>query len=171
MTLAGPRWRPAYVGIGSNLASPEQQVRTAFEELADLPQSTLVLRSSLYRSAPIGPQDQPDFINAVAALLTQRPADQFLQDLAQIEDNHGRVRGNDKWGPRVLDLDLLVFGDLQTSDASLTLPHPGIEARNFVLLPLSEIAPQLRVPGLGTVAVLLASLGTDMPRIEKITER
>jgi 2-amino-4-hydroxy-6-hydroxymethyldihydropteridine diphosphokinase len=171
MKPPGPRWRPAYVGIGSNLETPEQQVRSAFHDLASLPDSLLVLHSSLYRSVPMGPQDQPDFVNAAAALLTQRPAEQFMQDLAQIEDNHGRVRSGDKWGPRILDLDLLVFGDLQSSETSLTLPHPGIESRNFVLLPLSEIAPQLRVPGLGTVAALLAALGTDTPRIEKITER
>jgi 2-amino-4-hydroxy-6-hydroxymethyldihydropteridine diphosphokinase len=168
MSPPGPHWWPAYVGIGSNLNSPADQVRSALQDLRQIPQSVLVSSSSLYRSAPMGPPDQPDFINAVAAVLTQCSADDFLRNLARIEHEHGRQRGAEKWGPRVLDLDLLVFGAHQQSSASLTLPHPGIAARNFVLLPLSEIAPQLWVPGLGSVASLLSVLGTDSAGIEKI---
>lgn len=124
--------------------------------------------SSLYRSAPMGPRDQPDFVNAVAAVLTQLTPEDLLQHLVRIENEHGRRREGEKWGPRTLDLDLLVYGGQQAETASLTLPHPGIAERNFVLLPLSEVAPFLQVPGMGNVANLTAALSSDIAGIEKI---
>lgn len=168
MSPAGPHWWPAYVGIGSNLNNPVGQVLAAIEDLRHASGSVLVSASSLYRSAPMGPPDQPDYVNAVAAMLTRRSAEDLLRELAQIEDDHGRDRSRGKWGPRTLDLDLLVYGGQQQTSDTLILPHPGIAARKFVLLPLSEVAPQLQVPGLGSVASLLAALGSDTPRIEKI---
>jgi 2-amino-4-hydroxy-6-hydroxymethyldihydropteridine diphosphokinase len=150
------RWFPAYVGIGSNLGDPPEQVRAAFARLAALRGSRLECRSSLYGSVPMGPIAQADFCNAVAGLLTQLEAPQLHAELLEIETQLGRERARERWGPRVIDLDLLVYADERRADAQLTLPHPGIAARNFVLQPLREIAPDLLIPGLGRVAELAA---------------
>ncbi|MDX1481665.1 MAG: 2-amino-4-hydroxy-6-hydroxymethyldihydropteridine diphosphokinase [Woeseiaceae bacterium] len=160
---AGGRWRPAYVGIGSNLDSPLEQVQKAFENLAALPRTRLEGRSGLYHSAPMGPQDQPDFVNAAAALLTRLDASALLTGLQKIETQQGRVRGQRRWGPRTLDLDLLVYADLEIDAPGLVVPHPGIAERNFVLLPLMDVAPHLQVPGRGSVMALAASLSPDAP--------
>jgi 2-amino-4-hydroxy-6-hydroxymethyldihydropteridine diphosphokinase len=165
--VPGARWFPAYVGIGSNLDTPDAQVQRAVTELADLEYSRVTAVSSLYRSAPLGPSDQPDYSNAVAALLTQLAPHRLLAELRAIEDRHGRDRGAARWGPRTLDLDLLVYADRVIDDAELTLPHAGIRQRNFVLLPLHELAPQLLVPGQGRVAALLQGLPEDSGRIQK----
>jgi len=169
VTTDGPHWWPAYVGIGSNLNHPAAHVTRAFDDLGALPKTVLVARSSLYRSAPLGPQDQPDFINAAAALLTQLAIGEFLAQLHEIERQHGRDRSGDKWGPRTLDLDLLVYGTEVITGDELTLPHAGIAERNFVLLPLREIAPGLYVPGLGTVSRLLSVLPEPGAGIEKLS--
>jgi 2-amino-4-hydroxy-6-hydroxymethyldihydropteridine diphosphokinase len=153
---AGDRSTRTYVGIGSNLDDPEQQVRRALKALATLPDTTLLRYSSLYRSLPMGPQDQPDYINAVAELETTLPALRLLGLLQAIETQQGRVRGPVKWGPRTLDLDLLVYGRAQIAKATLTVPHPGIAERVFVLYPLAEIAPGLDIPGLGPLQELLS---------------
>lgn len=158
-------WHPAYIGLGSNLESPLQHVRSAFEALAELPDTVLVLRSSLYRSAPLGPANQPDFINAVAALLTRLPPVELLSRLQAIETAHGRQRDTLRWGPRTLDLDLLSYGRVRLDSTELVLPHPGIAERNFVLLPWQEIAPWYRVPGLATVAELAGRLSMHDPAI------
>ena len=172
MTRHGPHWWPAYVAIGSNLDSPHEHVLRAFDDLAGMPDTLLVARSSLYRSAPMGPQDQPFFINAVAALLSQQPAANLLQHLQAIEKQHGRDHCGDKWGPRTLDLDLLLVGTEIVATDALTLPHPGIAGRNFVLLPLHEIAPHLDVPGLGSVSRLVSALPKPGPAIEEfVVER
>lgn len=157
--------RPAYVGIGSNLAEPRQQVELALAKLEALPQTSLLARSSLYRSAPLGPVEQPDFINAVAALATDLDVTELFRQLQAIEDRLGRVRG-ERWGPRVVDLDLLVFADVLIATADLTVPHPGIADRNFVLLPLQEIAPDLIIPGLGRVADI--AVNREEPRISRV---
>jgi 2-amino-4-hydroxy-6-hydroxymethyldihydropteridine diphosphokinase len=149
-------WRPAYVGIGSNLDAPASQVRRALAALPELPQTRLVLNSSLYGSKPLGPAAQPDFVNAVAALLTQLEAPAFFQALRALEVALGREPPRVRWGPRRIDLDLLVFGAQRLASADLTLPHPGIVQRNFVLYPLLEVAPELNVPGCGRVAELAA---------------
>ena len=164
MTSFG-RGRPAYVGIGSNQDSPADQVSAALAALADLPRSTMTARSSLYRSAPLGPVDQPDFVNAVAQLRTELDVTELFRQLQSIEVRHGRRRG-ERWGPRVIDLDLLVFDDVVLDSPALTVPHPGIAERNFVLLPLQEIAPDLIIPGLGKVADI--AVNPDEPRISRI---
>jgi len=132
----------AYVGLGSNLEDPENQLRQAFAELDHLPQTRLVRKSSMYRTAPIGHEAQPDFINAVAQLETGLPAERLLAELQAIEKNHGRERSF-RNAPRTLDLDLLLFGDDRLSSPRLTVPHPRMHERAFVLKPLLEIAPQL----------------------------
>lgn len=145
----------AYIGLGSNLADPVQQVARALDELATLPQSQLVARSRLYRSGPLGPPNQPDYINAVAAIDTALAAKTLLHQLQQLEQTHGRVRDGARWGPRTLDLDLLLYGDETSNDKELTLPHPGAHERIFVLAPLCAIAPAVVIPGKGRVVDLL----------------
>ncbi|MEN9728623.1 MAG: hypothetical protein RL434_2989 [Pseudomonadota bacterium] len=143
----------AAVGIGSNLDDPEAQVRSALQTLASLPESRLIAASSLYHSPPLGPQDQPDYINAVALLETKLGPHALLDALQGVEQAHHRVRGR-HWGPRTLDLDLLTFGPACIADARLTVPHPGLALRAFVVFPLAEIAPELEIPGLPTPASL-----------------
>jgi 2-amino-4-hydroxy-6-hydroxymethyldihydropteridine diphosphokinase len=128
--------------MGSNLEQPENQVRQAFDELDRLPHTRVVRKSSLYRTAPIGHEAQPDFINAVAQLETGLPAERLLAEMQGIEKSHGRERSF-KNAPRTLDLDLLLFGDAKMSSPQLTVPHPRMHERAFVLKPLLEIAPQL----------------------------
>jgi len=146
----------AYIGIGSNLADPRRQVERAIDELAQLPHTRLLASSRLYRSAPLGPVEQPDYINAVAALDSDLAAHAVLDELLRIEVTHGRVRGSDRWGPRTLDLDLLLYGDAVINDGRLIVPHPGLAQRNFVLYPLRDIAPDLVIPGDGTVSAAAA---------------
>ena len=159
-------WFPAYVGLGSNLGSPARQLDSAFDLLSSIPDTRLVRRSSLYSSAPFGGVEQPDFVNAVAALLTRLSAINLLRELQRIEAERGRERGEVRWGPRVLDLDLLVYSDQRIDEPDLAVPHPGIGERNFVLLPLQEVAPSLNVPGLGPVSSIGASL--EEPRISRL---
>jgi len=147
-------WRPAYVGLGSNLSDPRRQVETAIEALAGIAGARLVHRSPLWRSRPMGPQDQPDFVNAAAGLLTTRAPRDFLAELQAIERRMGKAEPEVRWGPRLIDLDLLVVGGLQVNEPGLRLPHPGLHQRNFVLYPLSEIAAELWVPGLARVRTL-----------------
>jgi 2-amino-4-hydroxy-6-hydroxymethyldihydropteridine diphosphokinase len=150
---------PAYVGLGSNLDDPPAQLRRALDALAELPRTRLVASSSLYRNPPMGPQDQPDFVNAAAGLLTTLSPDELLAALQAIEDAHGRDRSGPRWGPRTLDLDLLIYGQLTMQTAALTLPHPGLAERPFVLRPLQEIAPDLRLPGGARLATVAAAAG------------
>ena len=151
---------PAYVGLGSNLAGPEAQVRRALEGLGRLPRTRLLAASRLYRSPPMGPADQPDYVNAVAAVETDLPPLELLDALQALETAQGRVRG-ERWGPRTLDLDLLLYGRLELDHPRLRLPHPGLYGRNFVLYPLAELAPDLEVPGAGPLAALLARCPRD----------
>jgi len=152
---------PAYVALGSNLDDPRSQVERALAALDQLPQTRCVLRSSLYRSRPLGPVEQPDFVNAVAGLLTAlEPAD-LLASLQALETSLGRERPAVRWGPRRIDLDLLVHGGARVAQPGLELPHPGIAERAFVLAPLAEIAPDLDVPGVGRVSALLAKLDSS----------
>ena len=154
MTNNKDHWYPAYIGLGSNLNGPLRQLESTFELLDAIPATRLMKQSSLYRSAPFGGIEQPDFVNAVAAVLTRLSASDLLAELQRIETERGRVRGDVRWGPRVLDLDLLVYSTQKNDQPELIIPHPGIGERNFVLLPLGEIAPDLNVPGLGRVANL-----------------
>jgi len=148
------RWLPAYVGVGSNLNDPIGQVMRALEALGRLRGCRLVVSSPLYRTSPLGEVVQPPFVNAVAGLLTQLSPEDLLADLRTLERELGREPPRERWGPRVIDLDLLMVGRETRSTDTLTLPHAGIALRDFVLYPLSDIAPDLDVPGLGTVAWL-----------------
>jgi 2-amino-4-hydroxy-6-hydroxymethyldihydropteridine diphosphokinase len=156
-------WKPAYVGLGSNLAEPRKQVLRAFDELAKLPRTLLLARSALYGSRPFGPIAQPDFVNAAAGLLTQLSPHELLRALRELEISLGRAPPRERWGPRVIDLDLLVYGSERIADDTLTLPHPGIAERSFVLRPLADIAPALEVPGAGVVNELLARVAQPEP--------
>jgi 2-amino-4-hydroxy-6-hydroxymethyldihydropteridine diphosphokinase len=161
------RLLPAYVALGSNLDDPRAQVERAVAALGDLPGTRSVLRSSLYRSRPFGPVAQPDFVNAVAGLLTTLEPAALLAALQELETRLGRERPVVRWGPRRIDLDLLVHGSARISRPGLEVPHPGIVERAFVLVPLAEIAPDLVVPGVGRVRELLARL--DSADLERLT--
>ena len=147
----------AYVALGANLGEPALQIEAALDRLAQLPQTRLLARSRLYRSAPLGPADQPDYCNAAAALETGLSPHALLDHLQAIEQEAGRVRG-ERWGARHLDLDLLLHGDARIDDERLTLPHPELANRVFVLQPLAEIAPTLELPGHGPIRARLAAL-------------
>lgn len=152
----------AYIGLGSNLDDPVQQVRTAFQELDQIPETRLIRTSSLYRSDPVGPAGQPDYINAVAELETTLAALALLRALQSIEQNHRRVR-LERWGPRTLDLDLLIYSDQRVNEPDLIVPHPMIAERAFVLYPLAEIAPDLLIPGYDSLPALLEKIpGTGL---------
>lgn len=147
----------AFIGLGANLDDPCAQVERAFGELARLPQSTLVAKSSLWRSAPVGYANQPEFINAVARLETGLSAEALLDELQNVESAHGRERSFPN-APRTLDLDLLLFGDEVRDSARLTLPHPRMHERAFVLEPLVEISPETVIPGHGSARANLQML-------------
>jgi len=135
-------WYPAYVGLGSNLQGPTRQLEK------------------------FGGVEQPDFVNAAAALMTRLSAAELLRELQRIEDARGRERGDVRWGPRVLDLDLLVYSDQKIEEQDLIIPHPGIGERNFVLLPLGEVAPGLNIPGLGQIEKI--NVSSSEPAISRI---
>ena len=153
-------WRPAYVALGSNLDDPRARIADAFERLATLDRSRLVARSRIYRSRPMGPQDQPEFLNAAAGLLTTRSARELLEDLLAIERAMGRRR-TERWGPRVIDLDLIWIVGSPIAEPGLAVPHPGVRERNFVLYPLADIAPTLVIPGCGRVGELMERVGAE----------
>ena len=166
---ARSRWRPVYVGLGSNLDAPATQIERAIAAIRRLPEVRVIAESPRYRSPPMGPKDQPDYINAALSLLTTRSARELLSELQAIELAQGRSRSGQRWGPRTIDLDLLIYSNEQIDSAELALPHPGIAERNFVLLPLRDVAPHLQIPGLGSVdrlAERLESQGASAERIE-----
>jgi len=146
----------AFIGLGSNLDNPVAQVAGALRELDGVAQTRCVGQSSLYQTQPIGPADQPDFINAVAELRTGLTPLELLAELQALELRHRRVRTGQRWGPRTLDLDLLLFADLQLDGERLILPHPRLAQRAFVLYPLAELAGEaLWIPGFGRLGGLL----------------
>lgn len=147
-----------YVGIGSNLGDSSATVQQAIEELRNLTGIAEFKASPLYESEPMGPPDQPSFINAAAAFLTRDSAATVLSRLQAIETRHGRRRDGERWGARTLDLDLLLYGDEIVRTNTLAVPHPGIAERNFVLLPLKDLDPGLNIPGQGSVSELLDTL-------------
>ncbi|EKY3118878.1 2-amino-4-hydroxy-6-hydroxymethyldihydropteridine diphosphokinase [Cronobacter turicensis] len=136
----------AFIALGSNLAEPLSQVNNALAALARIPHSRIVATSSFYRTPPLGPQDQPDYLNAAVALETTLAAEALLDNTQRIELEQGRVRKAERWGPRTLDLDIMLFGDATINTERLTVPHYDMKNRAFMLLPLSEIAPALRFP-------------------------
>jgi 2-amino-4-hydroxy-6-hydroxymethyldihydropteridine diphosphokinase len=153
-------WRPAYVAIGSNLNHPRERVLEAFERMRELSATRSVLRSRLYLTRPLGPQDQPQYVNAAAGLLTQLTARDLLAALLGIERSMGRDRG-ERWGPREIDLDLVWMLDSVIDEPGLKVPHPGVSTRNFVLYPLADIAPTINIPGMGNVLDLKSAAGSD----------
>lgn len=148
----------AYIGLGSNLDDPKAHVDRALTELDSLEGCHLCRASSLYASPPMGPANQPDYVNAVAEIHTQLAAELLLEQLQMLEARHER-QPTHHWGPRTLDLDLLLYGDAVIETARLSVPHPGIAGRPFVLYPLAELDSSLVIPGVGTVGALL----TDCP--------
>jgi len=147
----------AYIGLGSNLDNPRMQIERGIEAIAALPRSRLIRQSRLYASEPWGRTDQPGFVNAVVELNTELSARELLDELLRIEEHAGRRRHGLRWGPRILDLDILVYADEVIDAAGLNVPHPHMHERAFVLMPLADIAPDLFVPGRGKVATLLVA--------------
>lgn len=150
----------AYVGIGSNLGEPRRQIESALEALGRLPRTRLLLCSSVYRSAPEGRSDQPDFLNAVARLATRIAVEPLLDELQGIERRHGRERSFAN-APRTLDLDLLLYGRLEIATDTLTVPHPRMTQRAFVLIPLLQIAPLADIPGKGPAHGFVPDVATQ----------
>ena len=149
----------AFVGIGSNLGEPESQIGSAVELLAAEDGIELVAVSTLRETEPVGYLDQPSFLNGAARVETELPARELLKRLLAIESRLGRVRGEGpRFGPRTIDLDLLVYGDQTIDEPGLTVPHPRLAERRFALEPVAELAPDLEIPGLGPVQALLAEL-------------
>ncbi|WP_222564811.1 2-amino-4-hydroxy-6-hydroxymethyldihydropteridine diphosphokinase [Novilysobacter antarcticus] len=154
----------AFVGLGSNLGDSAAIMREAFAALGGIPRTEVLATSRLYRTPAWGMTDQPDFLNAVGMLRTELPPQALLRALLEIEREAGRVRlddGSDRWGPRTLDLDLLLYGDRVVDEPGLTVPHPHLHERAFALLPLLEIAPDATIPGIGRAADALAGLACD----------
>ncbi|MFQ3235654.1 MAG: 2-amino-4-hydroxy-6-hydroxymethyldihydropteridine diphosphokinase [Paraglaciecola sp.] len=144
-----------YLGIGSNLADPQAQVSAALQELSVMEHTQLVICSHLYASRPMGPQDQPPYVNAVVKLQTDLPPMVLLDECQRIEQQHGRLRKDNRWGPRTLDLDILLYGQQTINLPDLVIPHYGMRQREFVLYPLFEISPGLVLPCGTAVASLL----------------
>lgn len=154
-----------YIALGSNLASPLTQVNAAIAALGAIPESRIVAVSSFYRTPPLGPQDQPDYLNAAVALETTLAPEALLDHTQRIELNQGRVRKAERWGPRTLDLDIMLFGDESIATPRLTVPHYDMKNRGFMLWPLVEIAPALRFPDGETLASVLDHLGAAKPAV------
>jgi len=157
----------AYLGLGANLGHTEQTLRAAATAIATLPGAILCTRSSLYKTPAWGLTDQPDFLNAVVMIETELAAPELLDALMQIERRHGRQRDTEqRWGPRTLDIDILLYGNEVIDQPGLRIPHPHLHERAFALLPLHEIAPDITIPGIGTVSdILLDMLPIDDPPI------
>lgn len=151
----------AYIGLGSNLSEPIKQVKNAIKKIEKIAQSQVVTVSSLYLSKPMGPQDQDDYINAILALKTSLSAIELLNALQAIENKAGRVRKENRWGARILDLDIILFGDKVIKSERLTIPHYGMAEREFVLLPLVEIAPSLQLPNGKSVKLLSQNIANN----------
>ncbi len=152
----------AYIGLGSNLDNPRAQVMQSIQSLTVQSGLHCQAVSSLYRSRPMGPQDQPDYVNAVMSITTSLTPLALLDILQSIEQQQGRVRGAERWGPRTLDLDLLLYAEQVINLPRLKIPHPGLHERSFVLYPLFEIAPSLVIPGRGALATLLQHCENDL---------
>ena len=153
----------AYIAIGSNLASPLEQVNAAVQALGEIPQSGIVAVSSFYRTPPLGPQDQPDYLNAVVVLETALDAETLLDNTQRIELQQGRVRKAERWGPRTLDLDIMLFGHETINTERLTVPHYDMKNRGFMLWPLFEVAPDLIFPDGIPLRTILDNLNAERP--------
>lgn len=154
-----------YIAIGSNLASPLEQVNAAIQAIGEIPDSRIVAVSSFYRTPPLGPQDQPDYLNAAVALDTALAPEELLNHTQRIELQQGRVRKAERWGPRTLDLDIMLFGDEVINTERLTVPHYDMKNRGFMLWPLVEIAPELLFPGNTPLRTYLAQNYPQRPAL------
>ncbi|MEZ9328178.1 2-amino-4-hydroxy-6-hydroxymethyldihydropteridine diphosphokinase [Vibrio breoganii] len=148
----------AYIAVGSNLGDPVAQAKQAIERLRDLPRSRVIQASSLYSSTPMGPQNQPDYINAVVKIETELQPLELLDNTQKIENEQGRVRKEERWGPRTLDLDIILYGDETIDQPRLVVPHYGMREREFVLYPLLEIEPNLILPDGSALSQLIESV-------------
>lgn len=159
-------WVMAYLGLGANLGDREATIRQALEKLDALPTIEVVAVSSLYQTAPVGMTNQPDFLNAAAAISTLLTPEELMAEVLQLEQQLGRVR-TVRWGPRTIDIDILAFGSMAINQPELTIPHPRLGERAFALLPLAEIAPDLQLPGESETvqkkADILAAQGNILP--------
>lgn len=153
----------AFIGLGSNLGDSQARLHSAISEIDRLPRTGVGLRSSLFRSLPMGVIDQPLFLNAVVRIETRLPPAALLAELQKIERRFGRIRKL-RWGPRSLDLDILVYGNIILDEPGLIIPHPGIPSRSFVLYPLLQIAPGLKIPGMGTPSDLIRHCPGPVPK-------
>ena len=153
----------AYIAIGSNLASPLEQVNAAVQALGEIPQSKIVAVSSFYRTPPLGPQDQPDYLNAAVVLETALNAETLLDNTQRIELQQGRVRKAERWGPRTLDLDIMLFGHKTINTERLTVPHYDMKNRGFMLWPLFEVAPDLIFQDGIPLRTILDNLNAERP--------
>ncbi|MCW8109242.1 2-amino-4-hydroxy-6-hydroxymethyldihydropteridine diphosphokinase [Alteromonas ponticola] len=151
----------AYIGLGSNVGEAGKHIESAFLALSEVENTRLLRTASLYQSAPMGPQDQPDFINSVCLIETGLAPESLLQQLQQIENNHGRERQGERWGPRTLDLDILLYGNHEIDTDTLTIPHYGMAEREFVLVPLFEIAPNMVMPDGKPISQWVAKCSLD----------
>lgn len=156
-----------YIGLGSNLGDSISFLNSALQDLRDLQQTSLISHSSFYETRPVGPVEQANFINAVALLDSQLSPARLLSELQQIENRHNRIREGERWGPRTLDLDILLYGDLEIAEKDLIVPHKEISNRAFVLVPLLELDAKLSIPGFGQVASLLTAV--DQSGVHKMT--
>ena len=162
-TQMQPERRRVYIAIGSNLASPLEQVNAAIQAIGEIPDSRIMAVSSFYRTPPLGPQDQPDYLNAAVALETTLAPEALLDHTQRIELQQGRVRKAERWGPRTLDLDIMLFGDEVINTERLTVPHYDMKNRGFMLWPLFEIAPELIFPDGISLHQHLTHLGAAKP--------
>lgn len=151
----------AYIGLGSNLSNPRIQVNNAAKAIANISSSEVIALSALYLSKPMGPQDQDDYINAVIAIETSLSSLELLDALQAIENAAGRVRKDNRWGARILDCDIILYGNETINNERLTVPHYGMKLREFVLLPLAEIAPSLHLPDGSTVKLLASNINNN----------
>lgn len=155
----------AFVGLGANLGDPASQIRQAIGMLDGHATLEVIATSRLYRSAPLGPPGQPDYANAVVQLDSALTAQGLMTALLEVERAMGRRRDGQRWGPRHIDLDLLLYDNQVVAVTGLTVPHPHLHERNFVLVPLAEIAPDAEVPGHGRAAQLAAAIGSEGLRV------
>lgn len=164
-TQMQPERRRVYIAIGSNLASPLEQVNAAIQAIGEIPDSRIMAVSSFYRTPPLGPQDQPDYLNAAVALETTLAPEALLDHTQRIELQQGRVRKAERWGPRTLDLDIMLFGDEVINTERLTVPHYDMKNRGFMLWPLVEIASELLFPGNTPLRTYLAQNYPQRPAL------
>jgi len=144
-----------YLGLGSNLCDPAKQIYAAYDLISQVVDTCIIAKSGLYTSPPMGPPDQPDYVNAVVAITTNLSPHRLMKKLQAIEDQQGRTRDGIRWGSRIVDLDILLYGEQEIATADLTIPHAGLSERAFVLYPLQEIAPELNIPGKGKLSALV----------------